>query len=349
MRALNTSADRSGGPQRTFTFLATAIPPLLERGVGGTFLLSGIGKTLALSAFRETVLTLTGTSEGVGGVLALAVIAIELLCGTALVIQKGVRVASMALALLLSLFLVILVSAVYQNTDLPCNCFGIFGVSLSMPARIVLDFLLLNALTLFILVRRNRDRMPQRLSPLQMLSIIVSTIMLLYLETEIVLAAWSRSPDAHGRALSAVLSHIEKGFPPYRSGGSNRALILLRFEDFNCPPCYDDFLLLSDSLHAALSPPALERVAGGVAASGLTPDRLQERLRQWTIAAGIAFPLLVLPDTLFSHAGVDRSTVAVLNSSGRTLFYRTLPMGPAARGEVVSLLSGTSSPDTDSP
>ncbi|MGB2957399.1 MAG: MauE/DoxX family redox-associated membrane protein [Bacteroidota bacterium] len=349
MRALKTSGDRSRGLQRTFTFLAAAIIPLLERGIGGMFLLSGIGKALALNAFRETVLTLTGMPELVGSVLALAVIAIELLCGTGLVIQRGVRIASTVLALLLSLFLVILVSAVYQNTDLPCNCFGILDVSLSMPARIILDFLLLNALTLFILVRRNRDRISRRMRPLQMLSIIVCTIMLLYLETEIVLAAWSRSPGARGRALSTVISYIEKASPPYRSGGSNRALILLRFEDFNCPPCYDDFLLLSDSLRTALSTPALERVAGGVAASGLTPDRLQERLRQWKIAAGIAFPLLVLPDTLFSHAGIGRSTIAVLNSSGRTLFYKTLPIGPAARDEVVSLLSRVSSRDTGSP
>ena len=343
MRTRPLSGARSGGIQRTFTVLANLIVPLLTPGIGGLFLLSGLGKVLALSAFRETVRALTGLSEPLGSLVALTVITMELLCGTGLIIRRGVRIASILLALLVSLFLVILVSAVYENRVLPCNCFGTLGVSLSMPAQIVLDFLLLNALALLLFLHRSRDRMPGRMRPLQTLSIVLTTTMLLYLEAEIVLAAWSRSPGARGGTLSTLISQVEAACPRYRSGSGNRALILLRFEDFNCPPCHDDFLLLSDSLRATLPADALGRVAGAVAASGSSPDRLEPRVQLWKAAARVAFPLLAVPDTLFSEAGIGRSTIAVLNSAGETLFYGTLPIGPASRGEVISLLSGSSS------
>jgi uncharacterized membrane protein YphA (DoxX/SURF4 family) len=343
------SGDRSGPAQRTFHFLAAAIVPLFARGIGVVFLLSGIGKSLALTPFRETIRTLTGIPEPLCSVVALIVVALELFCGAGLVLQKRVRIASTLLALLVSLFLLVLVSAVYQNTVLACNCFGILGGTLSMPTRIILDFLLLNTLAVVVFFYRSRDRVLPPMHPHQMLSFILSAVMLLYLETEIVLAAWSRSTDTGGRELYTLVRHVQKASPLYGSGGGNRALLLLRLEDFNCPPCYDDFLLLSDSLCSSLSTCSLQRVAGIISAAGSTPDHLQARLRQWKRAAGIAFPLLAVPDSLFSQAGIVRSTVAVLDSPGRTLFYGTLPIGPAARGKVVSLLSGDPSLPSGSP
>jgi uncharacterized membrane protein YphA (DoxX/SURF4 family) len=313
------------------------------------FLLSGVGKLLAFPSFQETVRTLTGMPGPVCGVLALAVVAIELLCGGGLLLQKGVRTASTLLALLVALFLLVLVAAVYKNAPFACNCFGMLGVSLSMSGRIILDFLLLDTLIVLLLYYRYKDRVSSPVRPLQILSFILSAVMLLYLETEIVVAAWGRSPDADGTAFSTVVKHLRNASPPYGSGGGNTALILLRFEDFHCPPCYDDFLLLSDSLRASLGGSSPERVAGVVPVADSSSERVQRRLREWAKAAGIAFPLVVVPDTLVSRAGNLRSTVAVLDSQGRTLFYGTLPIGPVARREVVSLLSQAPSRAFDSP
>jgi hypothetical protein len=339
--------ERSPRLERLLDLLLNTGIPTLATGIGCIFAGTGLARIVSITAFLETVRAITGMPEPLGSSFAVIVVLLEIVCGTALFLRKHMRIASIALATLVSLFIAFLFSALLHDTTTPCMCFGILGISMSIPLQLALDFVLLDALACIALASGSKGLLFNRLEPSRAASLLAAGIMLLYVQTELVSAAYHRSSSEQGTVLSQVLLHIHSRIPSYTSAGDPRLLFLLRFQDFNCPPCYDDFLLLSDALHVALPHQTLTRVLAIVGTIDPSDTRMLRRLERWRAGAGLSFPVLAVQDSLLQSAGILKSTVAVIRGSGQSVFQGTLPIGREARQRVLRLVSPESHETSD--
>ncbi|MCK5574094.1 MAG: hypothetical protein KAJ12_15100, partial [Bacteroidetes bacterium] len=138
--------ERSPRFERLLDLLLNTGIPTLATGIGCIFAGAGLAKIFSITAFLETVRALTGVPEPLGSSFAIIVLMLEIVCGTALILRKHMRIASILLATLVSLFIAFLFSAVLHDNPTPCNCFGPLGISISIPLQLAIDFVLLDTL-----------------------------------------------------------------------------------------------------------------------------------------------------------------------------------------------------------
>ena len=115
-------------------------------GVGGLFLLAGLLKAGIFSTFAESTATFLSLPAALATPAAAVVLLVEIVAGGALLINRRVRPAAMALSGLLVLFVIVLAIAAATNLQARCNCFGTTGLNLPFGAQIVLDLVLLAVL-----------------------------------------------------------------------------------------------------------------------------------------------------------------------------------------------------------
>ncbi len=328
------------------------------RGTGLLFLLSGLAKVPVLGALAQTIGELTHTS----GIFPLAsagvVVAAEAAGGTALLLGRVVRPAAGGLMLLTGVFLFFLYQAVTGAHPFICNCFGVLGIRLSNRAELLLDLVLFNLL-MAILAFWPSGRMRWRFAGRAIL-LMLAALGIAGSEGYLLLRG-PQGAEAHESfrlPLAYVRAHLPGGVSLTGGAGTSRAesgrpgtgrpgagkpamMFLLRFEDFTCPLCFQDFLDLADSL-ASRRTPALEgRVWALMRAGGAERLEGNGRLARWAEETGLSFPIMTVPDSIFDAAGVRKSMVAVLTDAERPLFRGEFPMGAERRLEALRLLGGT--------
>jgi uncharacterized membrane protein YphA (DoxX/SURF4 family) len=307
--------------------------PLLQRAerilgivLGIVFIVAGIGKIFVLDQFAATISGIMHLSPDASTTLAAILIGTEFLGGVALVARFMVVPVSVVFCLLLAVFLWVLSSAVIQGKEIQCHCFGVLNIALSNRGELVLDIILFN---LFVLLGIVSSFKSSRLTARKAWMLAGSAVVLLYFQYGAF--AGFVNDDRSGKTVEvgAVLSHLQDRnleFTHYRLG--NRVLFLLHFPDFNCPPCFDSFMMISQMVHSHFGQDQAQRALAVFRPGDIADPNDTSRLKQWAEANELEFPVLIAPDSVFQHLNLPKSSVLVLSPSERVLFSEPLPIHP---------------------
>lgn len=310
---------------------------ILSFVLGIIFLTSGVGKLFSFNAFAETVEGVLRLSPASARSLAAGLVSFEIIGSAALLARFKLRLVATMFCLLLSAFISILLVASYSGREIECNCFGIFRLSLPNKGEALIDFVLLN-LFAFLAVLYSPPRSLVKKGNKKLLWV-SGVLILAYLEFSIVKSLEGK-PESAPLRIEPIVSFAEKQNVSFeRANDRNRLLLLLNFSDFNCPPCYDDFVMFCDLLN---DHPSLQNEWRAMAI--FQPDDFANpadpiRLTSWARSIGLAFPLSIAPDSLFLQARVPKSAAVIVASSGRIVFFETFPMGDGEHRRALSLLS----------
>lgn len=140
-------------------------------------------------------------------------------------------------------------------------------------------------------------------------------------------------------ALPAFVNGLWKTIPP---DGDHHptATLFIRFTDFGCVPCLNNFLDVCDTIAQAM------RVHGSrPVALVFMRDRRersdQERiLHRWASVHRIHFPVFVAPENFFTTHFLDYSTFVVLDREGEFIFFEKFPLSAEKLHAVTDILFG---------
>jgi len=132
----------------------------------------------------------------------------------------------------------------------------------------------------------------------------------------------------------AFLKSEHKGFASDRT----RLVLLLSFSDFNCPPCFDDFIMLSDFMQMDSSTGGRSRVVALFRSKDLPKALRSGRLQQWAEVNRIAYPVLIAPDSIYEQIGFTKSSAVAISPSGAVILYEPFPLGRHNRERLLTLL-----------
>lgn len=314
----------------------------LNTVLGLMFLAAGLGKVFLFVPFAEMIADILQVQGIVPGAVAGFIVFTELSAGVALVARYKTVLAGLLLFLMMCVFIWILSVAIMQGREIQCHCFGILNLRLSNRWEMILDLSLLNLLAVAVVFSaRLKPDQPQR-NP-----VFSAVFIILFLFVQYAVLGAFLTDNKNGRAVqgaAAVLNAetLSTGFANFRKG--NRLLFLLEFSDFNCPPCFDDFIILCEEVKGKFPSADSSRYflmfRRGVVADPGNPGRLN----QWLRGNGLNFPAGVGPDSLFERPKFEKSRVMVISPSGRLLFSEILPIGRENHELVIRLLADSYAP-----
>ena len=306
--------------------------PLLQRverilGIvlGIVFIAAGLGKIFVLGQFAGTISGITHLSPDASTTLAVVLTAIEILGGAALVARLAVVPVSVLFCLLIAVFLWVLSTAVIQGREIQCHCFGLLNIALSNRAEIILDIILFNLVALLGGISSLKGRTPTKGRAWVLAG---SAVVLFYFQYS-AFATIVGDDRLQGVDIQPVMSHLgsrNQEFSRYTAG--NRVLFLLYFPDFNCPPCFDSFVVASQMVRTYFAEEQSSRALALFKPDDIADPKDPSRLAGWAEANELGFPVLIAPDSIFQNLKFQKSSVLVLSPSGRVLLSETLPMDP---------------------
>jgi hypothetical protein len=311
---------------------------ILSAALGMFFIIAGIGKIFSFGAFASTVSEITYLAQSTSTVLAVAVIAIEILGGVGLFLRYKTTLLSILFCILIALFLWVLSMAIIQGKEIECQCFGILNIGLSNRAALIVDLVLFNLFALLALISSVR-KSPPTLSQKVWLAVTLAAVF--YLQYSAFAPMLKERNLERNLNLQPVLSLLKTHHSDFASNeGENRLLFLLYFPDFNCPPCFDEFMTLADILQTRFPNGQSKRLLALFKPDAIADPADPTRLHRWAEANKLFFPTLIAHDSLFQQANFFKSAVAVISPSERILFSEVLPMGPEKLERVIKLLEG---------
>ncbi len=218
--------------RRVVTFLSVVL--------GLVFLVAGAAKIPMFDQFAGTVASITYVSFELARIIALIVLAVELLGGLALLFRYKVMFVSVLFCALVGIFLWVLSSALVQGKEIDCHCFGILSIGLSNRAELILDLVIFNLFALLALLTSTKQRGS---SANQKVWWAVTALVVIYLQYSLVTLLSENRDSRQTRNITPALLYAETHNREFASQKpKNRLLFLLSFADFNCPPCFEDFI-----------------------------------------------------------------------------------------------------------
>lgn len=307
--------------------------------LGALFVCSGIAKLPVACAFVSTIVSVTHFTVTVSWIVGLLIVTCEVLGGLALLLGLRAHAAALALCALTAAFLWILTSAILQGKEITCNCFGVLGIHLSNRLELILDLILFNCLVFTVWASSHRESSSLKRRRRERLLTTVTVAAIIYIEAGLVRIAIEPEATSRSSVLGPAIRFAESNTKGFASSAAlYRVLFVISVNDFNCPPCFDDFVALCDSINTRLPADDRERVVALVRPDNPVVSDGPVRLRRWIRATGILFPVLAAPDTLFAHLGVTKSIVSVINSRGDVIVREEIPVGARKREEILSYL-----------
>lgn len=180
----------------------------------------------------------------------------------------------------------------------------------------------------------SRSRMVRRLPPGRILLVLLSVILSggVIIATVLFLASrLDRRTD-----LTAIVQYIAAEDPRF-TRPEERVIMIANLGDLTCPPCFDDFIALAESLSAT---DATDRVAV-LLTDGRGEDQVQrEVLKHWAVETGLPFACAVIEPSLLSAFELQKSQALVIDQFSRVRFQQQFPLGERARAELLAMLRG---------
>jgi len=316
--------------------MKTRVVTFLSIVLGLVFLVAGAAKIPMFDQFAGTVASITHVSFGPARIIALIVLAIEVLGGIALFFRFKVTIVSMLFCALVGIFLWVLSSAIVQGREIDCSCFGILNISLSNRAELILDIAFFNLFALLALLSSTKQ---SGSSTNQKVWWAVAALAVIYLQYSLIAFLSKNNYQGHTLNISPAVLYAEAHNQEFASQKHrNRLLFLVSFVDLNCPPCYEDFITLCDIMQARMPREESNRVLVLFKADDIANPDNPTRLYRWAHASELSFPILIAPDSLFDDIQFTKSSAAVIDSSGKALLHEILPMGNEHQQTVLQLL-----------
>jgi uncharacterized membrane protein YphA (DoxX/SURF4 family) len=308
--------------------------------LGAIFLIAGISKLFALEAFAVTIGTIALVPPRSALIPAIGIVAVETLGALALFVQFRTRMVSVVFCALVAVFVLVLSSAVYQGREIVCNCFGHLGVGLTNTQELFLDIVLFNAFLILAHTSPGKGReltLVRGRRGLRWWGVVVTMLVLCeVLAVMLVLNLGNAGTHLHAEE---AIGFAERAHPPFaRHDSGNRALLLMRYADLGCALCFDDFLAFADSARSQLGGSS-QQVLVVFEEDQFIRNDSSGHLRRWISANGIAFPVIVAPNSLLGAMGFAKSMVLVVDRKNDVLFTERFPMGTAKRLNALQLLS----------
>jgi uncharacterized membrane protein YphA (DoxX/SURF4 family) len=300
--------------------------------LGIMFTITGIAKLFILPSFAETVSQLLPVTGTTAILIALIIIAIETVCGIGLLINKYLRPAAIFLGMLTTTFLYIHAFAIVEHRTFICQCFGIIPFSLSNSSELILNFIFLD---LLILTYSLALPIQERASIGKKLAIAIAVILLLYGEVSVskfILDRDLRDKPVNIYRINNFLfsqDHNLNGITQYRQ------IALIRIADFNCPPCFNDFVGFIKMTQQNFVPSRhAQSIIGLVEQSGAFSEPLA--VNAWGKANNIIFPLIPVPDSIFQQFNFTKSCIIHQQPYGTLHSIYIFPGSESGRRELMS-------------
>lgn len=299
---------------------------ILGTVLGIVFIAAGLGKIFVLGQFAGTISGVTHLSPDASTTLAVVLTAIEILGGVALVARLAVVPVSAMFCLLIAVFLWVLSTAVTQGREIQCHCFGLLNIALSNRSEIILDIVLFNLAALLGGLSSLKGRTPtQRMAWV----LAGSAVGLFYFQYSAFATIIGEDRILRAFDIQPVMSHLAIRDPEFaRYTAGNRVLFLLHFPDFNCPPCFDSFVMASQMVQTYFAEEQTSRALAVFKPGDIADPNDPSRLAGWAGANELGFPVLIAPDSIFQNLKFQKSSILVLSPSGRILLSETLPVNP---------------------
>jgi uncharacterized membrane protein YphA (DoxX/SURF4 family) len=329
-RSLHTDDQHPGGVHTAAEVTTLA----LRIGLGAFFCLTGISKLFILNGFSAAIRQLVPVSEPFAVFLATFIIGCEILPGVGLLLNKAPRISTVMLGGLVSLFLYIHAIAVVSQRTFTCHCFGVIPISLSNSGEFILNLFLLDVLFIFYyrsgLVRRPALE-KKRWAP------IVMTLLILYGQISTASYILDREVTESSVDIQKVNAFLSARNQDAESSRPSRLLVLLRLSDFNCPPCFEDFIGFSRLMQYYVGDtPGDRRLIGLVEQSGSIVDTCT--LKAWCTANDVPFPVLLVPDSVFQHFNIAKSCVVQQRPYGKVRYVYLFPGDESGRKKLLTAL-----------
>ncbi len=129
---------------------------VLQIGMGGLFIIAGTLKILDPSNFLNAIETFQLLPYPLAYISAYLLPWMEIVCGLALILNKGQQIALIILTALIAVFIIALALSWGRGLDIVCGCFGKPGsLKTNYPLLLTRNFAILAALIL-ILIRNKK-------------------------------------------------------------------------------------------------------------------------------------------------------------------------------------------------
>ncbi len=327
-----TTIDRTSTVQRQSSGLAAGrAVSIIARILGTLFVISGIAKIPMFTSFVETISFLTKSSPTFSAILAALVISFEVGGGFGLVMRYRIALLSTLFSLIIGLFILVQVDALVQQKTFLCRCFGILDIGLARFGEIVFDVVLLNAFILLALLQ-NKTRFKLTFAGMMLF------VLFLLGEISVISPLQRFSNPAPSMNSTMANSLVEHQVPEFASfGKAKRVVFFLSYADFSCPPCFDSFAALADSLKLLMTGRDRYRVAGIFREDEIMNSSGQKRLLHWKEMNGFDFPVIVAPDSVFQRMNPGKSAVLV-SEADNGIFFAPFPLSQQQLRTVLSIL-----------
>lgn len=307
------------------------IIPLFRLLLGGIFLVTGISKIPIFDAFAYSITELVPLSGITLTATAVAAIAFEIIAGFALLINRGTKLFSALLAIMLVVFIIMLSGALFRYETYICTCFGVLGLELPVSEQIIVDFVLLNmAMFVFIFstseskffarLRQNASRI---IIPVLLVSVVWSGLVIVQPR-----AIFGAKPaiTVDARAVFNTLPYLDSYHP--------RLVLMIDVADFLCPQCLDDFLGMAERIneHSDDAKKYVHIMTKRI--EFMKKDEQRDHIEKWRSRHNYPFPMEIDSDDIFTQAGFDKSTALLYSGLGSLEDIETFPMGSRRRNEI---------------
>jgi len=303
--------------------------------LGLLFIVVGVGKIFVVQPFSQTISSITLLSPDTAKFLASIVIAVEIVGGILLLLHFKTRIVAITLCCLIGVFIWVLYTAIAQNRETICYCFGILNIELPNHIELTIDLILFNFLALLAIL----ERPPSVSVPAtawQKFFTVALAGMVMFLQVGMVLPAYKRANESAKADIHRAVIYATERSKEFASGSEgNRLLFLLNFHDFDCHVCLDDFISLCDSINVTFQ--HRDRVV--ILFRQIDLDSV--RLTRWALARGIPFPVLAIQESLLSRHGIAKSMAAVVDQSGEVIFFGELPLAAKQRDDLLRHLTSS--------
>ena len=291
--------------------------------LGIFFLISGIGKLLSFEAFVETIKSITHFPYAIAYLVGLCITGFEIGGSIALIFRYRITLFVLLFSLLIGVFIIVLTMTLIEQRTLLCNCFGIFDFGLSNYQELILDVILLDVLIFYGIYISSKY--PILFQGKLLFAVIVA--LLFYTEYSIIQPLSKRQYRENKTDITEIASFIGSRIPEYASiNNSIKLIFLLNYADFSCPPCFDSFISLAESLQDHMLPENRYRAVGIMREDEVMKRASPKRFIHWKEANNLTLPIVIAADSMFLKMHSGKSAVLLLNSKSQILFFQSFPL-----------------------
>jgi hypothetical protein len=310
------------------------------RIVLGTILcVSGTSKLFVMSEFSGTVGRIFQCSGTRAWTLALGLVAVEGLLGVGLLLARQIHLLAGAACGLFGLFLWVLSDALTHGREILCHCFGVLPLRFSNQVEFVVDLALFNASAFLALGHDSIRRFWAAAAGARKSALILAAAGILAGQGVLLSRALSIVNRGDALNLPALVRFAEVETDQFtRETRGKRLLLVIELHDFNCLPCFEDFLGMCDAIQSNSSIVEERRVALVIRQPGGGGSASPEMLKAWARETGVTFAVAVLPESAAAELGIRKSFGVVISEDGAEVLKHEMPIGTSARKEMLQLL-----------